>query len=190
MVRAAMEIDPADMIILVAPMSAMDAQKEKLKGEGRLSDGNMPIYRPLGGGLVELLAIDHHGGFEVPQLWMFEKIFKDGQDKTWSMALRNTNHLTDPVQFKTEDNGMVAVTSVLGPSDSVLVEDQIWSAPELKGAGDIVVLVDQRGLIVGHTRNPKQLRELKSEVALGANDPNLILKTLLVRRGDHWEAYP
>ena len=121
---------------------------------------------------------------------MFEKIFKDGQGKTWTMALRNTNRLTEPVQFKTEDNGMVVVTSVLGPTASVLIEDQIWSTPELKGAGDIVVLVDQRALIVGHARSPKQLKELKKVVASGADDPNLISKRLLVRRGDHWEVYP
>jgi len=188
--QAARDIDPADMFILVEPTAMIDAQKVKLKDEGRLSDANMPIYRPLVGDLVEMLAIDHQDKLEIPQLWMFTNIFKDGQDKTWVMALRNTSYITEPVQIKTDDDGMLVVTSIRGPVSSVLLEDQIWSTRQFQGNGDIVVLVDQRGLLVGHTRNPKQLRELKKGVALGADDPNLLAKTLLVRRDGHWQVYP
>ena len=46
---------------------------------------------------------------------------------------------------------------------------------------------DRHGLFVGHTRSPKQLQDLKKVLAASAGDPNLMAKTLLVRRGDHWE---
>jgi hypothetical protein len=188
--NAARDINPAEMVILVEPTAAMDAQREKLKSEGRLSDANMPIYRPLVGDLVEVLAINHPEKMEIPQLWMFANIFKDGEEKTWDMALQNTGRLTQPVSTETQRDGMVVVTCPLGFVTSVLLEDQIWSAPELQGSGDIVVMVDSRGLIVSHTRNRKQMSELKRVVADGIDDPNLVAKTLLVRRDGHWEAYP
>ena len=190
MARAATEIDPADIMILIAPMSAMEAQKEKLKNEGRLSSDNMPIYRPLVGDLVEVLAINHGENVEIPQLWMFANIFKAGQEKTWSSALRNTSRITQPVSVQTEQNGDLVVTALNGFSSSVLVEDQIWSSPQFQGAGDVVVMVDRRGLFVGHTRSPKQLQDLKKVLAGSEGNPNLMAKTLLVRRGDHWEVYP
>lgn len=139
--QAARDIDPADMVVLVAPMAAMDAQKEKLKSEGRLSDDNMPIHRPLVGDLVEVLAINHGGDVEIPQLWMFANIFKQGQQNTWVTALRNTSRITQPVSVETEKNGELVVTTLNGLSSSVLIEDQIWSSPQFQGSGDIVVMV-------------------------------------------------
>ena len=188
--QAAREFDPADLFIMVEPMAAIEAQKQRLKSEGRLSDDNMPIYRPLAGDLVEVLAINHQDAVEIPQLWMFANIFKSGQDKTWAMALRNTSRLTQPVQVRTEQNGDLVVTTFGYLSPSVLLEDQIWSSPQFNGEGDVVLVVDQRGLLVGHARNPKQLQDLKKILALGANDPNLVAKTLMVRRNGRWEVYP
>jgi hypothetical protein len=183
-------VDPDTYVVLVEPTSMIEAQTKKLKAEGRLSDDNMPIYRPLVGDLVEVFALHNSDGYEVPQRWMFAKIMRNGAEKTWARAFHNTANYWQPVETAREKDGLTTVTAQDDLTPSVLFYDSFWSEPALAGDGDIVVAVDRRTLVVGHTGSPSQMRVLKKMVRLGADAPDLIAKTLLVRRQGHWATYP
>ena len=188
--RAARAVDPATWVILVEPTAALDAQRQKLKAEGRLSDDNLPVYRPFVGNLVEVLAVDNGSGYEVPQRWMLTKLFRSGEDRIWNRARSNIGGIAQPVALLPGRDGMTTITAQNGLAPSILLYDPLWSKAALVGEGEIVVAVDSRALIVGHTDNPGQIRELRALVRLGAGSSSLIGKTLIVRRGGRWAAYP
>ena len=187
---AAREVDLDTFVILVQPMSAIDAQKQKLKAEGRLTDENLPVYRPRVGDLVEILAVRNESGFVVPQRWMLAKLFRSGEDKFWGRALFNTGHFAQPVAVQKGQGGLSIVTAQNDLTPSVLLYDPLWSQAALAGEGETVVAVDKVELVVGHTGSPGQMRRLRKMVQLGADAPGLIAKTLLVRRQGHWATYP
>ena len=187
---AAREVDLGTFVILVQPTSAIDAQKEKLKAEGRLTDENLPVYRPLVGDLVEILAVRNESEFEIPQRWMLAKLFRSGEDKLWTRALSNTGHFGQPVAVLPGRGGLTIVTAQNDLTPSVLLYDPLWSQPALAGEGETVVAVDKVELVVGHTGAPGQMRRLREMIRIGADAPALIAKTLLVRRQGHWVTYP
>ena len=184
------KVDPDAFVVLVQPFSRIDAQRQKLKAEGRLSDQNLPVYRPLVGDLVEVLALSEANQFEVPQRWMLAKLFERGEDKVWDRALLSIGKLSQPIALSPSQAGLTTVTAQNGLAPSVLLYAPLWSQPALAGNGETVVAVVSDGLIVGHTGNPDQMRQLRELVRLGADAQGLLAKRLLVRRGGHWATYP
>ena len=189
--RAAREVDPAAFVVLIQPSSMIEGQKRRLAAEGRLSDDNLPVSRPLVGDLVEVMALRNgDSGYEVPQRWMFAKLFRKGEAQVWSAALANTAHFWQPVAVQPGSQGLSVVTAMNDLSPSVLLYDPLWSQPALAGKGEIIVLVTTSQLVVGHTGDAGQVRILRDLVRQGADAPALIAKTLLVRRQGHWVTYP
>ena len=106
------------------------------------------------------------------------------------LAVKNLKQVLQPIQLR-KYGVIYAVTTGDGYSSSILLLDDFWDRNTNSVEGEIVAVVPARdGILFTGSNSPegiKQLRQMAEKIY--AHGDHIVSKTLLVRRGDHWEPF-
>lgn len=167
--------DAKSLVVLVQP--AQIAQ-----GFGR----EERLIRPIAGDLVAVVAYD------TPARWVFAPAAElrsqlgMSNETIWKVAMANTLARAGITPQPLQPDEPVDVVTNREVASSLIADDEFWDRPELTSQGPLVVAALQQDELYIVPLKAKdivaKLREVVKE-----DDPPPFSRTLLVRRGGHWE---
>ena len=122
-----------------------------------LNEGDVPITRPIGGGLIAIIAQDEPESVSMPPRSTLVERFGN-EDRIWALALANTPRFVGELQVeRLGDSSILLVAGQPSYAPSLLVLDQ-WNSEALAGEGNpVVIVVDRDIIIVTRDRDPETL---------------------------------
>jgi hypothetical protein len=187
------EIDKQKLLLMVRPVSFIDASRRHYAEAGRkYDDKDLPLHRPLAGELVAIIAQDEPQGYAYPPLGDLQKAFGGDQEAAWSAAAANSRARVGEVTVQNLDMKAIAIV----PSDpavgaSLLLDDEVWTRPEVTRIGPRpVAFVGKTFLIVADGTDAEAIAHLRDFVVRQVGNPEWVSAELYVRNGGGWSVLP
>ncbi|HTX48847.1 MAG TPA: hypothetical protein VME40_05585 [Caulobacteraceae bacterium] len=172
----------AQLRVLVRPVSYLPSD---------IPPGKRPLYRPLAGNLVALVAVDQPTAFAFPPADLLRTTLKLDDESLWARALQNTGRKLPRVPPDAGKSAVAAFTTGDGLASSMLAEPDLWDAPEVEAGGPPVVAPVEKDLVfMTRLGDPAGVAALRGAAAKVAGDPDGLTNQLFVRRNGAWEVLP
>jgi hypothetical protein len=184
------ELSAASLRALVRSPDFLSAAREMMARDGKpFTADDQPLSRVLAGDLVVLVAQDHPESYSYPPRKSVLEVVP-GEGEVWKRALANTRAELGEIQTEELEDRLVIVRTSTGMALALLLLDEPWSRPDLKGKGaPVVLVVDRETLVVAHEDD---IGAMATMVALARGmaadrDSGLLSAYLYVKRARGWD---
>lgn len=141
--------------------------------------GMEPLFAPFSGELAVVYAEDSARGMR----YLTSRDETGERAKLHRLALENLQRLLPKIEVRAGRDGLLVVSAGGDYESSLLLFDDIWAGGQFKVAGDIVVGVPARDvLLVTGSRNRKALKAMRAVAQALARGEHALSATLLVYR--------
>ncbi len=181
----------AQLLVLVRPVSYVQAHAAMVAGSPEAAAHGPLLTRPIAGELVAMVVVDQPTTHQFLPASTLRADLELDDTAIWSRALANTRRKLPDVPGGGDKGEVTTLSTGLGLAASLLAEPDDWDTPPLQVGGPPVVAPVAKDIVfLTHLGDAPVVAAMRKAAALSANDPDGLTTQLFVRRNGAWEGLP